>query len=101
MYKFNGFEYQDELGLGWYDYGARNYDAAIGRWMNIDPLAENYSSHTPYTYAINNPMFFVDPNGKWISVWNEEMSTTNRYVDGKLYAYNEKKIGRASCRERE
>src|SRR5690554_4024924 len=88
MYKFNGKEFQDELGLNWYDYGARNYDPALGRWNVIDPLAENYSSYTPYTYAINNPIFFVDPNGKWISVWNEEMKTTNRYVDGKLYAYN-------------
>jgi|GEM_PF-6703618 len=39
-YRFNGKEWQDDLSLNWYDYGARNYDPAIGRWMNIDPLAE-------------------------------------------------------------
>jgi RHS repeat-associated protein len=62
-YQYNGKELQEDYGLDWYDYGARFYDAGLGRWTSIDPLAENSISMTPYHFVTNNPLIFVDPNG--------------------------------------
>ena len=50
---FGGKELNNELDLEWYDFGARNYDAALGRWMNLDPLSEKYTNISPSTSVAN------------------------------------------------
>ena len=60
-YQYNAKEFQDELNLNVFDYGARNYDAAIGRWFNHDPLSE--VTLDPYGYTYNNPINLIDPTG--------------------------------------
>ncbi|WP_262494117.1 RHS repeat-associated core domain-containing protein [Marivirga sericea] len=48
--------------MGWLDFGARMYQADLGRWFNVDPMAEKYPDMTPYKYGLNNPMAYTDPN---------------------------------------
>ena len=63
-YKYNGKELDTKKGLNWYDYGARHYDAALGRWFVVDPLAEKMGAWSPYAYCFNNPIKFVDEDGE-------------------------------------
>jgi RHS repeat-associated protein len=62
-YLYNGKEFQDELGLDWYDYRARFYDPVLGRFPSIDPMIEEHYDYTGYAYVYNNPVNLIDPFG--------------------------------------
>ena len=82
-YKYNGKELDRINGLDWYDYGARNYDAALGRWHVVDPLAEKYYNVSPYAYCGNNPVNRIDPNGMemdWVQS-DTQMKYDRRIID--------------------
>ena len=67
-YKYNDKELQTEMNLNWGDHGARMADYTVGRWMCPDPLAEKYYSISPYVYTLNNPIRFIDPDGRKVMV---------------------------------
>ena len=59
-FKYNGKEFDSKNGLNWYDYGARHYDATLGKWHVVDPLADKYYGYSPYAYFLNNPVKYID-----------------------------------------
>jgi len=61
---FNGKKFNPMSGVNLYDYGARFYDPAIGRFTTQDPLAEKYGPTSPYVYCLNDPVNKFDPDGK-------------------------------------
>ncbi|MFT3740634.1 MAG: RHS repeat-associated core domain-containing protein [Breznakibacter sp.] len=82
-YLYNGKELQGDgfggVELGWYDYGARMYDPALGRWHTEDPLAEKYPGVFSYVYCLNNPIIFIDPDGMEVDVSNMSEEDRKRY----------------------
>src|ERR1035437_8895962 len=66
-YGFNGKESDFEvnnIGGSSYDFGARIYDPRLGRWLSVDPLQRKYASLSPYNFTSNNPILFVDKDGR-------------------------------------
>jgi len=84
LYRYNGKELQsdglNQIPLDWYDYGARFYDPSLGRWHTVDPLAESYYNFSPYNYVLNNPLIFIDPDGRDVDLSN----LYQRNEDGEL-----------------
>jgi RHS repeat-associated protein len=70
-YLYNGKEFQDDLGLNVYHYDARMYDPMLARWNGVDPLADKYYPLSPFAYVANNPLKYIDPDGKRIIVSND------------------------------
>ena len=82
VHLYNGKELQDELGLGWYDYGARMLNPTIGRWNGVDALAAVVPTLTTYSYVGGNPISQIDPDG---NLYTNELGliTTEASADGR------------------
>jgi RHS repeat-associated protein len=98
-YMFGGKELQDEIvgsnSFEVYDFGARNYDAALGRWMNVDPKASKFPGMSPYCAFANNPIYYIDPDGQEIVVPGEADRTAmlgylNKTLGGDYFKFSDK-----------
>ena len=78
QYKYNGKELQTETGM--YDYGARFYMPDIGRWGVVDPLTEKMRRFSPYNYAWDNPIMFIDPDGMFATPPDDYLDVNGRYL---------------------
>ncbi|MEM6801925.1 MAG: DUF6443 domain-containing protein [Bacteroidota bacterium] len=88
QFLYNGKERHEEMGLDWYDYGARMYNASIGRWNGVDALGEARVYLTPYNYVQNNPILRIDPDGNLDGIFVDEQGKiigNDGIEDNKVY----------------
>jgi len=88
-YKFNAKERDEETGL--YHYGARFYDPGTSTWLSVDPLSINTPAWSPYTYTFDNPVMYVDPDGRLPLV--HYLSSDEQYLSGVRAHDNKGKAG--------
>ncbi len=84
-FTYNGKELEDDHGLNWYHYGARFYDAQIGRWHVVDLVDE---FHSPYTFVGNNPIKSTDKDGMWEDPTTIAESMVGKYKYGNAQEYS-------------
>lgn len=70
-YKFGGKELDEVYGLNWYDFEARQLSMTIPRFTTMDPRAEKYYSVSPYAYCMNNPVNYIDPDGRTVYFYRD------------------------------
>lgn len=87
-YQYNGKEINDDFGLGWNDYGARWYDATVGRWWSVDLMLGKTQDFSPFVYVDNNPFSFTDPTGMFgVSYGAAGYSSLSDYFGNKNAEY--------------
>jgi RHS repeat-associated protein len=91
-YKFNGKEHNQELGLDWYDFGARNYDASLGRWMNVDPLSNSFPWNSQYAFSENRVIDGIELEGleyldKDVALINVKLGVVYMKIENFDYPY--------------
>ncbi len=92
-YGLNGQEKTDEITKDDYDFGARIYDARLGKWLSVDPLQKKYPNESPYAFVSDNPIFYKDADGKekivTITILNKDGSKTIlKMVDKNYFNYH-------------
>jgi RHS repeat-associated protein len=104
-YKFTGYELDDEAGLDLYHANARGYDPVLGRFMQIDPLSDQFPGWTPYHYVHNNPLNLTDPTGMaaYSPIYDEKtgefLGTDNQGLQGEAIAMNKDNFAQGMTHE--